>query len=156
MVVLVVGGVGYIGSYIVIEFLELGYEVVIVDNLSNSNLIVVDRIKELFKKLVKFYNIDIRNKDEMYVVFKENNIELIIYFVVLKVVGELVEKLIEYYSNNLISILNLFELMREYGVKKFVFSFLVIVYGDLYICFILEDFLFFVINLYGRIKFMIE
>lgn len=72
MAVLVAGGAGYIGSHTAIELLESGYEVVIVDNLSNSNSIVVDRIKELSKKPVKFYNIDIRNKDEMHVVFKEN------------------------------------------------------------------------------------
>ena len=71
MAVLVAGGAGYIGSHTAIELLESGYEVVIVDNLSNSNSIVVDRIKELSKKPVKFYNIDIRNKDEMHVVFKE-------------------------------------------------------------------------------------
>ena len=76
MAVLVAGGAGYIGSHTAIELLESGYEVVIVDNLSNSNSIVVDRIKELSKKPVKFYNIDIRNKDEMHVVFKENNIEI--------------------------------------------------------------------------------
>ncbi|MGS2430198.1 UDP-glucose 4-epimerase GalE, partial [Clostridioides difficile] len=132
------------------------YEVVIVDNLSNSNSIVVDRIKELSKKPVKFYNIDIRNKDEMHVVFKENNIESIIHFAALKAVGESVEKPIEYYSNNLISTLNLFELMREYGVKKFVFSSSATVYGDPHTCPILEDFPLSVTNPYGRTKLMIE
>ena len=147
---------GYIGSHTAIELLESGYEVVIVDNLSNSNSIVVDRIKELSKKPVKFYNIDIRNKDEMHVVFKENNIESIIHFAALKAVGESVEKPIEYYSNNLISTLNLFELMREYGVKKFVFSSSATVYGDPHTCPILEDFPLSVTNPYGRTKLMIE
>ncbi|HBF0844981.1 UDP-glucose 4-epimerase GalE [Clostridioides difficile] len=156
MAVLVAGGAGYIGSHTAIELLESGYEVVIVDNLSNSNLIVVDRIKELSKKPVKFYNIDIRNKDEMHVVFKENNIESIIHFAALKAVGESVEKPIEYYSNNLISTLNLFELMREYGVKKFVFSSSATVYGDPHTCPILEDFPLSVTNPYGRTKLMIE
>lgn len=156
MAVLVAGGAGYIGSHTAIELLESGYEVVIVDNLSNSNSIVVDRIKELSKKPVKFYNIDIRNKDEMHVVFKENNIESIIHFVALKAVGESVEKPIEYYSNNLISTLNLFELMREYGVKKFVFSSSATVYGDPHTCPILEDFPLSVTNPYGRTKLMIE
>ena len=156
MAVLVAGGAGYIGSHTAIEPLESGYEVVIVDNLSNSNSIVVDRIKELSKKPVKFYNIDIRNKDEMHVVFKENNIESIIHFAALKAVGESVEKPIEYYSNNLISTLNLFELMREYGVKKFVFSSSATVYGDPHTCPILEDFPLSVTNPYGRTKLMIE
>lgn len=156
MAVLVTGGAGYIGSHTAIELLESGYEVVIVDNLSNSNSIVVDRIKELSKKPVKFYNIDIRNKDEMHVVFKENNIESIIHFAALKAVGESVEKPIEYYSNNLISTLNLFELMREYGVKKFVFSSSATVYGDPHTCPILEDFPLSVTNPYGRTKLMIE
>ncbi|HBG4426656.1 TPA: UDP-glucose 4-epimerase GalE [Clostridioides difficile] len=156
MAVLVAGGAGYIGSHTAIELLESGYEVVIVDNLSNSNSIVVDRIKELSKKPVKFYNIDIRNKDEMHVVFKENNIESIIHFAALKAVGESVEKPIEYYSNNLISTLNLFELMREYGVKKFIFSSSATVYGDPHTCPILEDFPLSVTNPYGRTKLMIE
>lgn len=156
MAVLVAGGAGYIGSHTAIELLESGYEVVIVDNLSNSNSIVVDRIKELSKNPVKFYNIDIRNKDEMHVVFKENNIESIIHFAALKAVGESVEKPIEYYSNNLISTLNLFELMREYGVKKFVFSSSATVYGDPHTCPILEDFPLSVTNPYGRTKLMIE
>ncbi|MCO4294817.1 UDP-glucose 4-epimerase GalE [Clostridioides difficile] len=156
MAVLVAGGAGYIGSHTAIELLESGYEVVIVDNLSNSNSIVVDRIKELSKKPVKFYNIDIRNKDEMHIVFKENNIESIIHFAALKAVGESVEKPIEYYSNNLISTLNLFELMREYGVKKFVFSSSATVYGDPHTCPILEDFPLSVTNPYGRTKLMIE
>ncbi|EGT3848549.1 UDP-glucose 4-epimerase GalE [Clostridioides difficile] len=156
MAVLVAGGAGYIGSHTAIELLESGYEVVIVDNLSNSNSIVVDRIKELSKKPVKFYNIDIRNKDEMHVVFKENSIESIIHFAALKAVGESVEKPIEYYSNNLISTLNLFELMREYGVKKFVFSSSATVYGDPHTCPILEDFPLSVTNPYGRTKLMIE
>ncbi|MDB0438411.1 UDP-glucose 4-epimerase GalE [Clostridioides difficile] len=156
MAVLVAGGAGYIGSHTAIELLESGYEVVIVDNLSNSNSIVVDRIKELSGKEIKFYNIDITNKDEMHIVFKENNIESIIHFAALKAVGESVEKPIEYYSNNLISTLNLFELMREYGVKKFVFSSSATVYGDPHTCPILEDFPLSVTNPYGRTKLMIE
>ena len=157
MAVLVAGGAGYIGSHTAIELLESGYEVVIVDNLSNSNSIVVDRIKELSKKPVKFYNIDIRNKDEMHVVFKENNIESIIHFAALKAVGESVEKPIEYYSNNLISTLNLFELMREYGVKKFVFSSSATVYGESEIVPVHEGLQAgFATNPYGRCKAMIE
>ncbi|NMS90313.1 UDP-glucose 4-epimerase GalE [Clostridioides difficile] len=156
MAVLVAGGAGYIGSHTAIELLESGYEVVIVDNLSNSSSIVVDRIKELSGKPIKFYNIDIRNKNEMHVVFKENNIESIIHFAALKAVGESVEKPIEYYSNNLISTLNLFELMKEYDVKKFVFSSSATVYGDPHTCPILEDFPLSVTNPYGRTKLMIE
>ncbi len=88
MAVLVTGGVGYIGSHTSIELLEAEYDVVIVDNLCNSDKIVLDRIKELSGKAPKFYEIDITDKEKMEIVFKENKIDSIIHFAALKAVGE--------------------------------------------------------------------
>ena len=96
MAVLVTGGIGYIGSHTSIELLEAGYDVVIVDNLCNSDRIVLDRIKELSGETPKFYEIDINDKEKMEVVFKENEIDSVVHFAALKAVGESVEKPVEY------------------------------------------------------------
>lgn len=156
MAVLVTGGAGYIGSHTSIELLEAGHEVIIVDNLCNSDKIVLERIKELSGKSPKFYEIDITDKEKMEVVFKENKINSIIHFAALKAVGESVAMPVEYYSNNLISTLVLFELMKKYNVKNFVFSSSATVYGDPEKLPILEDFSLSVTNPYGRTKLMIE
>lgn len=156
MAVLVTGGAGYIGSHTCIELLESNHEVIIVDNLCNSDKIVVDRIKELSGKAPKFYEIDITNKKDLEIVFKENKIDSIIHFAALKAVGESVNMPVEYYSNNLISTLVLFELMKKYDIKKFVFSSSATVYGDPHACPILEDFPLSVTNPYGRTKLIIE
>ncbi|MGL6104538.1 UDP-glucose 4-epimerase GalE [Romboutsia sp.] len=156
MAVLITGGAGYIGSHTSIQLLEAGYDVVIVDNLCNSNRIVVDRIEELSGKKPKFYEIDIIDKEKLEIVFKENKIDSIIHFAALKAVGESVSMPLEYYSNNLVNTLVLLEVMRKYNVKKFVFSSSATVYGDPSICPILEDFPLSVTNPYGRTKLMIE
>ena len=122
MNILVTGGAGYIGSHTSIELINAGYEVIIVDNLCNSNFIVVDRIQEITGKKVKFYKIDATNKEELKKVFVENKIDAVIHFAALKAVGESVEKPLEYYSNNLINTINVWELMKEVNVYKFVFS----------------------------------
>ena len=100
MSVLVTGGVGYIGSHTTIELIEAGREVIIVDNLSNSNIVVLDRIEELTGVRPKFYELDVQDKEKLEVVFKENKIDSVIHFAALKAVGESVEKPLEYYSNN--------------------------------------------------------
>lgn len=156
MAVLVTGGVGYIGSHTSIELLENGYEVVIVDNLCNSDKIVLDRIKEITGKNPKFYEIDITDKEKLDVVFKENKIDSVIHFAALKAVGESVQMPLEYYSNNLINTLVLLDLMKKYDVKKFVFSSSATVYGNPKTCPILEDFPLSVTNPYGRTKLMVE
>ncbi len=156
MAVLVTGGVGYIGSHTSIELLENGYEVVIVDNLCNSDKIVLDRIKEITGKKPKFYEIDITDKEKLEVVFKENKIDSVIHFAALKAVGESVQMPLEYYSNNLINTLVLLDLMKKYDVKKFVFSSSATVYGNPKTCPILEDFPLSVTNPYGRTKLMVE
>ncbi len=156
MAVLVTGGAGYIGSHTCIELIEEGHEVVIVDDLSNSSKIVVDRIEEITGTKPKFYEIDVCDKTELDKVFKENNIESIIHFAAFKAVGESVTMPLEYYSNNLISTLVLFELMKKYEVKNFVFSSSATVYGNPETCPIEENFSLSVTNPYGRTKLMIE
>ena len=154
--VLVTGGIGYIGSHTVIELLNEGYEVVIVDNLSNSSILVLDRIKKITNKDVKFYNIDVTVKESLRRVFKENRIDSIIHFAALKAVGESVEKPLEYYKNNLVGALVLFELMKEFSVNNFVFSSSATVYGKPKTCPIKEDSLLSTTNPYGATKLMVE
>ena len=156
MSVLVTGGVGYIGSHTAIELIEAGRDVVIVDNLSNSNIIVLDRIEELTGVRPKFYQLDVQDREKLEIVFKENNIDSVIHFAASKAVGESVEKPLEYYSNNLINTLVLLETMRKYNVKNFIFSSSATVYGDPETCPILEDFPLSATNPYGRTKLMIE
>ena len=97
MSVLVTGGMGYIGSHTVVELLNSGEEVVVIDDFSNSKEIVKDRIKEITDKDFKFYKIDTTNKEELEIVFKENKIDSVIHFAAYKAVGESVEKPLEYY-----------------------------------------------------------
>ncbi len=139
MSVLVTGGSGYIGSHTVVELLNLDKEVIIVDNFSNSNPIVLDRIREITDKDFKFYEIDTTNEEELEIVFKENKIDSVIHFAAYKAVGESVEKPLEYYSNNIINTLTVLNLMKKYNVKNFVFSSSATVYGDPHTCPITED-----------------
>ena len=130
MKILVTGGTGYIGSHTVVELINNGYEVVIVDNFSNSKPSVLDRLKEITGKDIKFYELDICNKDKLKLVFDENDIEAVVHFAGYKAVGESVSKPLMYYRNNIDSTLSLLEVMNEYGVKKMVFSSSATVYGD--------------------------
>ena len=156
MNILVTGGAGYIGSHTVIELINAGYEVVIVDNLCNSSSIVLDRIEEITGKRVKFYEIDTRDSEKLKVVFEENKIDAVIHFAALKAVGESVEKPLDYYDNNLTNTLTVLKLMREFGVDKFVFSSSATVYGNPKTCPIKEDFPLSTTNPYGTTKLMIE
>ena len=156
MSVLVTGGAGYIGSHTVIQLLEDNKEVVIVDNFSNSNPEVLDRIKTITNKDFKFYEIDITDKNALEAVFKENDIDSVIHFAAYKAVGESVAKPLDYYTNNLVNTLNVLNLMRKYDVKKFVFSSSATVYGDPHTCPITEDFPLSTTNPYGATKLMVE
>ena len=127
--VLVTGGTGYIGSHTVVELLNSGKEVVIVDNLSNSKPDVVDRIKKITGKDVKFYNIDYLDKEKLEKVFEENEIESVINFAGFKAVGESVKEPLKYYHNNVSGAIVLLETMQKYNVKKFIFSSSETVYG---------------------------
>lgn len=129
MSILVTGGAGYIGSHTVVELLKLGKEVVIVDNLSNSSILVLDRIEEITGKRPTFYELDVADKVALRSVFEKESIEAAIHFAGYKAVGESVEKPVMYYENNIMSTLALVEVMAEFGVKKIVFSSSATVYG---------------------------
>ncbi|HEM3163908.1 TPA: UDP-glucose 4-epimerase GalE [Streptococcus suis] len=129
MSILVTGGAGYIGSHTVVELLKLGKEVVIVDNLSNSSILVLDRIETITGKRPTFYELDVADKEALRQVFENENIEAAIHFAGYKAVGESVAKPIMYYENNIMSTLALVEVMAEFSVKKIVFSSSATVYG---------------------------
>lgn len=130
MKILVTGGAGYIGSHTCVELLNEGFEVVIIDNFSNSKSSSLDAIKKITGKDFKFYEIDYLDKDALNKVFEENKIDAVINFAGFKAVGESVQKPIEYYTNNISGALNLLDVMRKYNVKKFVFSSSATVYGN--------------------------
>lgn len=156
MAVLVSGGAGYIGSHTVVELLSEGREVIIVDDFSNSNPVVLDRIRKITNKNLKFYELDIKNEKKLEEVFKNNKIDSVIHFAAYKAVGESVEKPLEYYTNNLVSTLVVLNIMKKYNVNNFVFSSSATVYGDPHICPITEDFPLSTTNPYGATKLMIE
>ncbi len=131
MKILVTGGTGYIGSHTVVELQGAGYEVVIIDNLSNSNREVLDSIAKITGKYPLFEEIDLRNqKDTFRVINKHQDIEGVIHFAALKAVGESVDKPLEYYQNNLFSLINLLGSMRKNSIRNFVFSSSCTVYGQ--------------------------
>lgn len=156
MAVLVTGGAGYIGSHTVVELLNVGKEVVIVDDLSNSSEKVIDRIEEITGKRPKFYKVNILDQENFEKVFKENKIDSVIHFAGFKAVGESVAKPLEYYTNNLVNTLIVLNTMKKYGVRNFVFSSSATVYGDPHTCPILENFPLSTTNPYGSTKLMIE
>jgi UDP-glucose 4-epimerase len=130
MAILVTGGTGYIGSITCVKLLAAGEEVVIADNLSNSDISVVDRIKTITGKSFSFYKADIRDKSAMRKIFAENRIEACIHFAGLKAVYESLSVPLEYYDNNIGGTVALLEVMKEAGVKKIVFSSSATVYGN--------------------------
>ena len=120
--VLVTGGAGYIGSHTVVELLNKDYDVIIVDNFSNSKPEVLKRIREITGKDFIFYEKDLLDKEGLEEVFKKHQIEAVIHFAGLKAVGESVSIPIKYYHNNLTGTLNLCDLMQKHNVKRMVFS----------------------------------
>ena len=122
MSVLVTGGAGYIGSHTILELLEQGFDIVAVDNCSNSKKEAIDRLKKLSGRDFPFYKMDLRNEKELSNVFQSHKIDSVMHFAALKAVGESVEKPFLYYKNNLSSTLALCNAMEKYGVTKFVFS----------------------------------
>ena len=131
MSILVSGGAGYIGSHTCVELLEAGYEIVVVDNLSNSCEESLRRVEKITGKTIPFIKADLCDPAATEEVFaKHPDIEAVIHFAGLKAVGESVRKPLEYYTNNLVSTLVLLNVMRDHGVKNFVFSSSATVYGD--------------------------
>jgi UDP-glucose 4-epimerase len=156
MSILVTGGAGYIGSHTCVELLNAGYDVVVVDNLSNSKPEALMRLRQITGKSVRFYEMDIRDRSGLSRLFSENRISEVIHFAGLKAVGESVEKPLAYYHNNVCGTLALCETMAKYGVRSMVFSSSATVYGNPASVPIREDFPLSATNPYGRSKLMIE
>ena len=156
MSILVTGGAGFIGSHTVVELLNIGKEVVIADNFSNSKPVVLERIRKITGKNFKFYNVDLCDKNALEVVFASEKIDSAIHFAGFKAVGESCAIPLRYYQNNLISTLNLCELMAKYNCKNLVFSSSATVYGKPASVPIREEFPNSATNPYGETKLMIE
>ena len=129
MKILVTGGCGYIGSHTCVLLLENGYEVVVIDNLSNSKEEVISKIENITGKSIKFYRGDVRDKELLTKIFSDAGIDGVIHFAGLKAVGESVKLPLMYYRNNIDSTLNLCEVMKEFNVKNIIFSSSATVYG---------------------------
>lgn len=155
--ILVTGGLGYIGSHTVLELLKRDYEVVVIDNLSNSKESVKKDIEKLANKKFEFIKGDVRDKELVEKIFIENKIDSVIHFAGLKAVGESVSKPIEYYDNNIGSTIVLLEVMKKYDCKKIVFSSSATVYGTPEVLPLTEDMkVGGTTNPYGTSKLMIE
>lgn len=128
--ILVTGGAGFIGSHTCVELLEAGYDIIVVDNFSNSKPEALSRVKKITGKDFKFYEADLLDLDKLNAIFDENDdIDAVIHFAGLKAVGESVRMPLEYYHNNITGTLMLIDAMRKHGVKKIVFSSSATVYG---------------------------
>lgn len=156
MNILVTGGAGYIGSHTCVELLQAGHEVIIVDNLSNSKSMAIERIQELGTRPVYFYKTDLLDSAHIESIFTEHKIDAVIHFAGLKAVGESVSMPLKYYHNNITGALILCELMAKYGVKKLVFSSSATVYGLSNKLPLTEDMPLSATNPYGQTKLMIE
>lgn len=158
MHILVTGGAGYIGSHTCIELLNAGYQVTVVDNLSNAKEESLKRVEEITGESVPFQQVDLLDKDALEEVFIKTPVpfDSVIHFAGLKAVGESIEKPLWYYHNNITGTLVLAEVMAKYDVKNIVFSSSATVYGDPATVPILEDFPLSCTNPYGRTKLMIE
>jgi UDP-glucose 4-epimerase len=156
LAILVTGGAGYIGTHTCVELLNADYEIVVVDNFSNSKPEALKRVSEITEKNFKFYELDLLDKEDLERVFSENHFEAVIHFAGLKAVGESVKIPLKYYHNNITGTLNLCSLMQQYNVKKLVFSSSATVYGMTKEVPISENFPIEATNPYGRTKLMIE
>lgn len=156
MKILVTGGAGYIGSHTCVALLEAGHEVIVADNLSNSKIEALDKIKQITNKEVVFYQVDVTNESEVESIFKNHKIDGVIHFAGYKAVGESVEQPISYYYNNVVSTLVLSKACLKYGVQRFVFSSSATVYGDNKVPFVETMDLLPTTNPYGETKAMSE
>lgn len=156
MTILVTGGAGYIGSHTCVELLSSGYEVVVVDNLSNSKYEALNRVQKIAKKPLSFHKLDLLDKTLLSEVFGSYNIQAVIHFAGLKAVGESVSLPLRYYENNVAGTISLCEVMTAHKVKNLVFSSSATVYGDPPSVPVTEDFALNPTNPYGRTKWMIE
>jgi UDP-glucose 4-epimerase len=154
--VLVTGGAGYIGSHTCVALLEAGYDIAVIDNLSNSSLEAIERIKKITGKDFPFYKNDLNDKPAVRAVFQSEKIDAVIHFAGFKAVGESVSFPLKYYDNNINSTIVLCETMASYDVKNIVFSSSATVYGDAKIVPVTEDMSVSATNPYGQTKLMIE
>ena len=154
--ILVTGGLGFIGSHTVVELLDNNYDVIIIDNLFNSKIETLDKIKKITGKDVIFYNEDVCNKEALRKIFKNHKIDAVIHFAGYKAVGESVEKPLMYYRNNIDSTLTLLEVMDEFNTRNIIFSSSATVYGKPKSLPIYEDFPLSTTNPYGTTKLFIE
>lgn len=130
MAILVTGGLGFIGSHTVVALIENGYKVVIADNLSNSQIDVLEKLEHITGEVIPFYEVDVTNESKVNAIFSQHTIEGVIHFAGYKAVGESVEKPLMYYANNLMSTIAVMNACLKHNVKKFVFSSSATVYGD--------------------------
>jgi UDP-glucose 4-epimerase len=128
--ILITGGLGYIGSHTVVELQNEGFDVIIIDNLSNSSIDVLDRITSITNKKPTFFNIDLKNKDAVQTFFENNKVDGVIHFAASKAVGESVQKPLEYYENNIGSLIYLLQELKEKQIHNFIFSSSCTVYGQ--------------------------
>ena len=156
MNILVTGGAGYIGSHTCVALLEAGYSVIVVDNLCNSKVETIDKVKQITKKDILFYQIDVTDEDAVDKIFSNHNIDGVIHFAGLKAVGESVEKPLTYYYNNLVSTMVLAKVCQKHNVSRFVFSSSATVYGDNTVPFVETMNLLPTTNPYGETKAMSE
>lgn len=156
MSILVTGGAGYIGSHTAVELLNLGYDVVIADNLCNSNQVSIDRIRQITGKAPVFIKADLRKYSQVKKIFVQNKIDIVIHFAGLKAVGESVAMPVKYYENNLYSTINILKAMQEFSCHKFIFSSSATVYGDPEKLPLTEECRLSATNPYGATKLMIE
>ncbi|AZQ45296.1 UDP-glucose 4-epimerase GalE [Bacillus sp. GX] len=156
MAILITGGAGYIGSHTCIELLNNNYKIIVVDNLSNSSIESLNRVKEITGKQFEFYKESVLNREKMNEIFLQNNIEAVIHFAGFKAVGESTTIPLTYYYNNIISTIILCDVMQKHNVKKFIFSSSATVYGIPKTSPITEEFPLSVTNPYGQTKLMIE
>ena len=156
MRILTTGGAGYIGSHTCLELLQEGYDVTVVDNLSNANEESLKRVQQISGHSLPFYKVDLLDKAALTSVFRNQEIDAVVHFAGLKAVGESTEIPLRYHHNNVTGTLILLEVMKEFGVKTIVFSSSATLYGDPQEVPITEDFPLFPANPYGRTKLMIE
>lgn len=154
--ILVTGGAGFIGSHTVLELLQKGYKVTVIDNLSNSHELSLKRVEELTGQPVQFIPMDLLDKESLFTLFSEQRFDSVIHFAGLKAVGESVEKPLYYYKNNISGTLNLCEAMLEYNVPNIIFSSSATVYGDPSESPLKENSGLKAVNPYGRTKLYLE
>jgi len=156
MNILVTGGAGYIGSHTCVALIKAGHTVIVADNLCNSKVETLDKLKQITGKDILFYQVDVTDEAAVETIFSSHLIDGVIHFAGLKAVGESVEKPLKYYYNNLVSTMVLSKVCLKYGVKKIVFSSSATVYGDNKVPFVETMKLMDTTNPYGETKAMIE